>query len=155
MLEQVIAALRDCLLASVGCGPELLLQGEGLGIDLAAIGRDVGTETLLAMLQIVDQALARMRTSGHAAVLAEMAVVRLAKLEDLESLSALVHAIPVEKGMAAAAPAQHAPAEREKKTTELTPAAPVAAPPADRAQPAERAHGCPRPGPGLAGTVGG
>jgi DNA polymerase-3 subunit gamma/tau len=132
VLEQVIAALRDCLLASVGCGPELLLQGEGLGIDLAAIGRDVGTETLLAMLQIVDQALARMRTSGHAAVLAEMAVVRLAKLEDLESLSALVHAIPVEKGMAATAPTRHAPAEREKKTTELTPTAPVAAPPADR-----------------------
>ena len=132
VLEQVIAALRDCLLASVGCGPESLLQGEGLGIDLAAIGRDVGTETLLAMLQIVDQALARMRTSGHAAVLAEMAVVRLAKLEDLESLSALVHAIPVEKGMAAAAPTRHAPAEREKKTTELTPTAPVAAPPAER-----------------------
>jgi hypothetical protein len=84
------------------------------------------------MLQIVDQALARMRTSGHAAVLAEMAVVRLAKLEDLESLSALVHAIPVEKGIAAAAPTRHAPAEREKKTTELTPTAPVAAPPADR-----------------------
>jgi len=93
----------------------------------------VGTETLLAMLQIVDQALARMRTSGHAAVLAEMAVVRLAKLEDLESLAALVHTIPVEKGGAAAAPARHDPAEREKKTTELMPVAPPAAPPADLA----------------------
>ena len=97
VLEQLIAALRDCLLASVGCGPEALAQGQGLGVDLAAIGRDVGTETLLAMLQIIDQALARMRTSGHAAVLAEMAVVRLAKLEDLDNLAALVHAAPADK----------------------------------------------------------
>ncbi|MFM8498289.1 MAG: DNA polymerase III subunit gamma/tau, partial [Planctomycetia bacterium] len=77
VLEQVIAALRDALLASVGCEPEVRGgEGTGLGIDLAAIGRSLGTETVLAMLQIVDQALARMRTSGHAPILAEMAIVR-------------------------------------------------------------------------------
>ena len=135
VLEQVLAALRDGLVASVGCGPESLIEGEALGVDLAAIGREVGTETILAMLQIIDQALARMRTSGHAAVLAEMAIIRLAKLEDLESLTALVHGLADGKPApgAAAAPRRPEPAPREKKTTELTAAAPAAIP--ERAAP--------------------
>ncbi|MEI6241585.1 MAG: DNA polymerase III subunit gamma/tau [Planctomycetia bacterium] len=121
VLEQVIAALRDALLASVGCGPETRDgEGTGLGVDLAAIGRSLGTETVLAMLQIVDQALARMRTSGHAAILAEMAIVRLAKLEDLDNLAALAHGIVP---TSAAAPVQPEAAPREKKTTDLTPPA--------------------------------
>jgi DNA polymerase-3 subunit gamma/tau len=157
VLEQVIAALRDALLASVGCGPESLLQGQGLGVDLAAIGRTLGTETLLAMLQIIDHALARMRTSGHAAVLAEMAVVRLAKLEDLDNLVALAQAAPDEKAAPAPVAARRLPAasppppppsvpvpvppppapEREKKTTDLTPTAVAAAPSADAKLPAD------------------
>jgi len=129
VLEQLIAALRDALLASVGCDAAKsggAAAGSGLGVDLAAVGRSVGTETLLAMLQIIDQALARMRTSGHAAILAEMAVVRLAKLEDLESLAALAHGIVPEAGgpAPAAAPGGAQPAPREKKTTDLTGQAP-------------------------------
>jgi DNA polymerase-3 subunit gamma/tau len=150
VLEQLIAALRDALLASVGCStdkPGGTTAGQGLGIDIAAIGRSVGTETLLAMLQIIDQALARMRASGHAAILAEMAVVRLAKLEDLESLTALAHGIVPEAGgpAPAAAPARAQPAPREKKTTELTREAPgrgeAAVAPVDRtaAEPAQAA----------------
>ena len=135
VLEQVMAALRDSLLASVGCGEELMLQGAGLGVDLAAIGRETGTVTLLAMLQIVDHALARMRLSGHAAVLAEMAIVRLASLEDLDALAEAVERLgaagPTAAGgqaapriaarTAAAAPSAPPSAEppREKKTTDL------------------------------------
>jgi DNA polymerase-3 subunit gamma/tau len=132
VLEQVMAALRDSLLASVGCGDELMLQGDGLGVDLAAIGRETGTVTLLAMLQIVDHALGRMRSSGHAAVLAEMAIVRLASLEDLDSLADAVARVgtdPATTTAPAARPAPMArPAEvmREKKTTELTGQDPIA-----------------------------
>ena len=130
VLEQLIAALRDALLASVGCGSEMLHEGEGLGVDLAAVGRQTGTETILAMLQIIDQALARMRTSGHAVVLAEMAIVRLANLENLDSLSDAIKRV---KTAAASGPAQPpaaqrlsrppapqaaAPPTREKKTTD-------------------------------------
>jgi len=132
VLEQVIAAFRDALLASVGCRPEEQGgEGAGLGIDLAAIGRSLGTETVLAMLQIVDQTLARMRTSGHAAILAEMAIVRLAKLEDLDNLVALAQGMVPAAGVSAPAPSRAAVAPREKKTTELTP--PAAAPVADAA----------------------
>lgn len=101
VLDQLIAALRDALLASVGCGSDRLHEGEGLGVDLAALGKQLGTETILAMLQIVDQALARMRTSGHAAVLAEMAIVRLAGLENLDSLAEAIQQV---RAAAASAP---------------------------------------------------
>ena len=135
VIEQLLAALRDCLLASVGCGSDMLAGSNGLGVDVAATGRDLGTATVLAMLQILDQALGRMRTSGHAAVLAEMAVVRLATLEDLESLAAAVDRVAAAgpagpRAAAPAAPPRAAPAptpQREKKTADLTPD-PAAAP---------------------------
>ncbi len=135
VLEQVMAALRDSLLASVGCGAELMLQGDGLGVDLAAVGRQTGTVTLLAMLQIVDHALGRMRSSGHAAVLAEMAIVRLASLEDLDSLADAVERVGTEPAAMTAPAARPTPTARpaepvrEKKTTDLTQPAPAAAPP--------------------------
>ena len=80
-----------------------------LGVDLAAVGRQTGTETSLAMLQIIDQALARMRTSGHAVVLAEMAIVRLANLENLDSLSDAIQRV---KTAAASGPARPASSAR-------------------------------------------
>jgi DNA polymerase-3 subunit gamma/tau len=141
VMEQLLAALRDCLLASVGCPAEMIAGSHGLGIDVAATGRALGTATVLAMLQILDQALGRMRTSGHAAVLAEMAVVRLATLEDLERLAAAVDRVAAtdQAGSRAASqttrpavPPRAAPT-REKKTTELTPERPATAVPEPRA----------------------
>ncbi len=121
-LEQLIAALRDALLASVGCGREMLHEGEGLGVDLAAVGKQLGTETILAMLQIIDQALGRMRTSGHAAVLAEMAIVRLAGLENLDSLTDAIQQVKAAAGSTSPRPQATvrdvAPPPREKKTAE-------------------------------------
>ena len=96
----------------------MLTLSSGLGVDLAALGRTLGTATLLAMLQILDQSLSRMRTSGHAPLLAEMAVIRLATLEDLESVSAAVDRLASATAVAPPAP--------KKKTTELT--APAAEP---------------------------
>jgi DNA polymerase-3 subunit gamma/tau len=158
VLDQLVAALRDCLLASVGAAPELMTQGEGLGVDLPELGRQLGTATILAMLQILDQALARMRSSGHPAVLAEMAVVRLARLEDLESLAAIVDKVAagaaapaVEPRPAPVRPAAAAPppsVEREKKTTERAP--PAVEPPAGEAPPAPAPMAEPAaPAPGL------
>ncbi|MFM8705161.1 MAG: DNA polymerase III subunit gamma/tau, partial [Planctomycetia bacterium] len=157
VLEQVLAALRDSLLASVGCGADLMLQGDGLGVDLAALGRETGTVTLLAMLQIIDRALSRMRSSGHATVLAEMAIVRLASLEDLDSLAEAIdrvgtsgggqqsgqpNSVPARREMPAAGAPRPAEPGREKKTTDLTPAAPVAA---EQPPPAVANAAVPRP----------
>ena len=132
VLDQMIAALRDCLLASVGCDPARLTLSQGLGVDLPALGRQLGTANLLAMLQIIDQTLARMRTSGHPAMLAEMAVIRLAGLEDLQSLAAAIDQVAAATPPAGAPPPAQAvappsrppvppaPPAPQKKTTELT-----------------------------------
>jgi DNA polymerase-3 subunit gamma/tau len=102
-----------------------MLQGDGLGVDLAAVGRETGTVTLLAMLQIIDHALGRMRSSGHAAVLAEIAIVRLASLDDLDSLADAVERLGSEPSGTAAPAVRPAPAARpaepvrEKKTADL------------------------------------
>ena len=47
---------------------------------------------MLAMLQIVDHSLARMRQHATA-VLAEMAIIRLAALDDLDNLSEIISGI--------------------------------------------------------------
>jgi len=135
VLEQLLGALRDCLLASVGCGPELLQGQGGLGVDCIALGRRLETATVLAMLQILDHALGRMAVGGHADVVAEMAVVRLARLEDLDQLADLVAGIAagttagtgagVKAGAGGTVAAPRSAGEpREKKTADVTPPAP-------------------------------
>jgi DNA polymerase III gamma/tau subunit len=112
----------------------MLTLSSGLGVDLAALGRTLGTATLLAMLQILDQSLSRMRTSGHAPLLAEMAVIRLATLEDLESVTPAVDRLASATAVAPPAP--------QKKTTELT--APAAEPSrSESAAPAPPANASP------------
>ena len=69
------------------CGPETFIGSNSFGINFAELGKQAGTETMLAMLQIIDHSLARMRQSTHTTVLAEMAIIRLAALEDLDNLS--------------------------------------------------------------------
>jgi DNA polymerase-3 subunit gamma/tau len=93
VLEQLLIALRNCLVASVGCGPETFIGSNSFGIDFAELGKQAGTETMLAMLQIIDHSLARMRLSTHTTVLAEMAIIRLAALEDLDNLSEIISGI--------------------------------------------------------------
>ena len=93
VLEQLLTALRNCLVASVGCGPETFIGSTSCGVDFAELGKQAGTATMLAMLQIIDHSLARMRLSTHTTVLAEMAIVRLAALEDLDNLSEIISGI--------------------------------------------------------------
>jgi DNA polymerase-3 subunit gamma/tau len=141
VLDQLIAAFRESLLASVGCESSMLTLSQGLGVDLAALGGTLGTANLLAMLQIIDQSLSRMRTSGHAAILAEMAVIRMATLEDLQGMAAAIDRVASAVATSGPAPAPAPPGPRpvaaaprpvapppaaapQKKTTDLT--APVA-----------------------------
>ena len=126
VLEQLLTALRNCLVASVGCGPETFISSTSFGVDFAELGKQAGTATILAMLQIIDHSLARMRLSTHTTVLAEMAIVRLAALEDLDNLSEIISGIqPTE---------QKQPLRHEKK--KLTPTTNQKADKADQTAPA-------------------
>jgi len=77
LMEQLLGYLRDLMVASVGAPAEVLLYvapGEREGLIETASG--LGCETILAMLQILDQTLARMRVSTQRRTLAELALVR-------------------------------------------------------------------------------
>jgi DNA polymerase III subunit gamma/tau len=143
--EQLLGYFRDLLAAAVGAPAELLLHTSAAEYDqLRRLGEQLGLETLLAVAQILDQALVRMRQSTHVRTLVEIALVRICKLEDLDQLPALVAQLrdgapapatgprtaPVRPTAAAAntsAPAASSRAaasnSEQKKTTELSPAA--------------------------------
>jgi DNA polymerase-3 subunit gamma/tau len=91
LCEQLLGYVRDMMVAVVGCGPDLMRHSSSN--DFAAIethAKDLGLETLLAIVQILDQTLVRMRQSTHARVLLETALVRVCKLGDLQRISDLI-----------------------------------------------------------------
>lgn len=87
-IEQLLGYLRDLLAVGVGGGPELLLHAAA--DDLPKLKEQAGqwgVETVLAAVQIVDQTLVRMRQSTQVRILADVAMIRLCKLEDLQKLA--------------------------------------------------------------------
>jgi DNA polymerase-3 subunit gamma/tau len=91
LLDQLLGYFRDAMAAAAGCGPENFLYTDPGGQSaLVAAGQQLGIETILAILQIIEQTLWRLRFSTQARTLAEMALVRIAKLDDLDRLSDLI-----------------------------------------------------------------
>ncbi len=91
LAEQLVGCLRDLMAALVGCSGDLLLYHAPGDVDeLRERAETWGLETLLAAVQILDQAIARMRQSVHARILLELAIVRLANLERLDDLAQLI-----------------------------------------------------------------
>jgi DNA polymerase III subunit gamma/tau len=91
LIEQLLGYFRDALAAVVGCGPEAMLHTAPADFtQVQSLGQQLGLETLLAMAQILDQTLSRLRQSVHVRTLVEVALVRLCRLEDLDALPALM-----------------------------------------------------------------
>ncbi|MEX0676192.1 MAG: DNA polymerase III subunit gamma/tau [Pirellulales bacterium] len=91
LLEQLLGYFRDCMAAAVGCPPDALLHTSAAEHgQLAAAGKQLGLETILAIMQIIDHTLARLRYSTQSRTLAELALVRIASLENLDDLSDLI-----------------------------------------------------------------
>ncbi len=141
LLEQLLGYLRDCMAAAVGCKTDSFLHTSPA--EFAAVqeaGKQLGLETILAVIGIIDQTLSRLRYSTHARVLAEMALVRACKLEDLDALPAAIAQLrsgatatmpAVAQRAAAAPPTRPTPAadDSKKKAPELAAAAPTVAHP--------------------------
>src|SRR5262249_15186078 len=78
LLEQLLGYLRDCMAAAVGCSAEAFrYTSPGEATSVVQWNQYWGLDTILAVMQILDQTLARLRYSVHAQTLAEMAVVRI------------------------------------------------------------------------------
>lgn len=91
LAEQLLGYLRDAMAANLGCSADLYLTTEAGDTDeLKRLGETLGLETLLAAAQILDQALVRMKQSTQTRTLVEMALVRIARLEQLQALPTLI-----------------------------------------------------------------
>jgi DNA polymerase-3 subunit gamma/tau len=155
LMEQLVGYLRDVMVAAAGCTPQqyqFVQPADAAAVADAA--QRLGLDGTLAALQIVDRTLDRMRFSTQPRVLAELCLVRicrLANLEELADLAARLRGTAAGGMVPAATAASGAPASRrqpgddrpsvapasrapKKNEAEMTSVGEVGAPPA--AQPA-------------------
>lgn len=94
LAEQLLGYLRDLLTAGIGGGSELLkLAAPSSHAQLQELAGKWGTQTILSAIQILDEALVRMRSSVSAVTLLEVALVQICHLEQLASIPALLEQI--------------------------------------------------------------
>jgi DNA polymerase-3 subunit gamma/tau len=106
LIEQLFGYFRDCMVAAVGCPADTFLYASTASNgDVIEAGRRLGLQTILAVMQILDQTLSRMKFSTQARILAELALVRICNLEDLEELSSLIVRLQTGQPLAIAPPA--------------------------------------------------
>ncbi|HEX4128918.1 MAG TPA: DNA polymerase III subunit gamma/tau [Pirellulales bacterium] len=129
LLDQLLGYLRDTMVAAVGCPADALeFVDPAEAEQVAAIAEQLGLETILAWMQVIDSSLARMRYTTRGRTLAELALVRLARLGNLEELARVVEqlrtgaptaAVPKRPALPAATPVRQvaapSPAATKKK----------------------------------------
>ena len=130
LIDQLLGYFRDVMTQSVGCDVSSMLYAlPGQIEEIRAIADQLGVQTLLAIVQIFDQTAARMRVSTHTRTLAEMAIVRVCHLDNLDELATLIdqlkgttasEAAPVKKNLAARAPVASPPRSQLSQTPVAT-----------------------------------
>lgn len=114
LAEQLMGYLRDVMAAVVGAPPELLRCAAPAEHEaLKGLGDTWGLETLLASVQILDQALVRMRQSVDRRILVETALIRISHLESLQAIPNILASLQTGAPLpakSANAPAPPAPA---------------------------------------------
>ena len=150
LIDQLLGYFRDMMAASVGCEEKLWLHVmPAQQSELKQHSGQLGIETILAIIQILEQTAGRMRISTHGRILAETALVRVAKLEDLDQLTTLIDSLasgePGASNGARVAPQSGRPAPEPLKKNDRTTAeppvttAPRTAPHAETAAPSRAA----------------
>ena len=78
LIDQMLGYFRDVMTQSVGCDQSQLLYAlPSQQTEISNVAQQLGIQTLLAIIQVLDQTAARMRVSTHTRTLAEMAMVRI------------------------------------------------------------------------------
>jgi DNA polymerase-3 subunit gamma/tau len=110
LIDQLLGYFRDVLTQAVGCSENQLLYAlPGQHEEIRSVASRLGVETLLAVCQVLDQAAARLRVSTQVRTLAEMALVRICRLQDLDDLAALVEQLKTGAPAAPSAPRRPTP----------------------------------------------
>ncbi len=126
LLDQLLGYLRDAMILSVGGPAELLLNTSPSEEPVVkALAGQLGVETVLAMMQIVDQALARMRVSTYRRTLAELAVVRMCSLENLQDISLAIRQMAGGTAKLQAVGVSSAPGQSVRPPPPSAPSSPV------------------------------
>jgi DNA polymerase-3 subunit gamma/tau len=95
ILGGLLDFLRDALVLALGADSILLAVTPRQKPRLQQFIERFPVDAILAALQILDHHRTRLRGSLHGRLLVEMAMVRIARLEDLESLDVLVERLAV------------------------------------------------------------
>ncbi|MBO7678916.1 MAG: DNA polymerase III subunit gamma/tau [Thermoguttaceae bacterium] len=96
LMEQLLKAFRDLLAMTAGCTEND--RGEAdfeflfheVTPELREMAAFFGADRIIASMQLIDQAITRMRYSTQSRVLAELTMVRLARLRATELIAALI-----------------------------------------------------------------
>ena len=120
LLAGALEFLRDAMVLAVGAEPVLLAVTPRQKPRLQSIVDRWSIDAILAALQILAEARSRMRGVSHGRLLAELALVRVARLENLSDLSNMVQRLTA---MESGSPASHKTEAHgiKKKLTPLDP----------------------------------
>jgi DNA polymerase III gamma/tau subunit len=100
----LLGYFRDVMTQAVGCSENQLLYAlPAQREEIRSVAQRLGIQTLLAVSQVLDQTAARLRVSTQVRTLAEMAIVRICHLQDLDEIAMLVEQLRT--GEVAVAPA--------------------------------------------------
>ena len=94
LADQLLAYFRDMMVTHVGCGEDTLICCSSSETEaLSEQGKQFGLDTILMVVQLLDNAVVAMQSSLHARVLLEVAAVKICGLEQLESIGALIKSL--------------------------------------------------------------
>jgi DNA polymerase-3 subunit gamma/tau len=113
-LAGVLDFLRDAMVLSVGAGSVLLVVTPRQRPRLQGIVDRWSIDAILAALQILAEARARMRGVSHGRLLAELALVRVARLENLSDLGEMIQRLTALESGSAPSPSGAAPSVKKK-----------------------------------------
>jgi DNA polymerase-3 subunit gamma/tau len=116
LMDQLLGYFRDLMAVAVGCPADALLHvsaSERASAQEAATR--IGLQTIMAAMQIIDQTLSRLKYLSYPRIVAELALVRLCCLEDLDSLPELISQLQTGGPISPIAQSQPAIAPAKKK----------------------------------------
>ena len=94
LAEQLLGYFRDAMVVAVGGDQEQMLYSEPADFSQLQTMRDeLGLHQILAMVQILDQSIVKMRQSVHIRTILELAIVRICNLDNLQQISDLIQQV--------------------------------------------------------------
>ena len=118
---QLLGYFRDMMAIRVGCNEDTLLNCAGSDIPvLKEQGDKLGLETILSIVQVLDNAIVRMQASLHGRTLLEVAAVRVCGLEQVDSISDLIKSLSTAGNVNVSAGGGAKKSPKKKQSTEVS-----------------------------------